>query len=280
MKVAEIVTNKIIERINKGDIPWKKPWRDFESVNWLTQQAYRGVNRFLLPGGEFATYKQVTEHGGKVKKGAKPEIVVFYKPLKKLVPKDEGNPEELIEQNYFTLRYYTVYNIKDCEGIESKYKEEPTEPINKIKECEDLFNSYYTREHIKRVSFDLNSAYYSRSEDLINIPPLNSFYSSEGYYSALAHETVHSTGISFRLNRNMGGIFGSKEYAREELVAELGAAMLCHLLKIDNSKTLDNSAAYCESWSKALSEDSSLFLYASAKAEKAMNFILTGEKSI
>lgn len=212
--VYEIVTNKIIEKLEQGTVPWKKPWvNENAAVNWKTQKPYRGINTMLLDPGEYVTFKQVQEAKGKVKKGAKSEIVVFWKWIE-TENKDTGQKEKIP-----LLRYYRVFNINQCEGIESKRQEEETFEHDPIEEAENIIKGY-----INSPSFSYNSgrAYYQPSIDHINIPPMKDFRQVEEYYSTFFHELTHSTGHTSRLKRS--GItsatahFGSEEYSQEVLL--------------------------------------------------------------
>jgi antirestriction protein ArdC len=134
--VYEIVTNKIIEQLEKGVVPWRKPWINGGAVNWKTQKPYRGINAFLLESGEYATFTQIQEAGGKVKKGAKSQIVVFWKWLEK---EDEESGE--VEKIPY-LRYYRVFEINtQVEGLESKRKEK-TFDHDPIEKAEKIFKGY------------------------------------------------------------------------------------------------------------------------------------------
>lgn len=269
MSVYEIVTEKIIEKLEKGVIPWRKPWVNGMAVNWKTQRAYRGINTMLLEPGEYATFKQIKEAGGKIKKGAKSEIVVFWKWIEK---EDEDGEIEKIP----FLRYYRVFEINSqVEGLESKRSDEVFEH-DPIEEGERIIEGFMDKPTISWVS---GSAYYQPFPDHVNVPPMKDFEKVEEYYSTIFHELVHSTGHKSRLNRKeVTGThaFGSEDYSREELVAEMGAAMLCGVTGIDNS-TIDNSASYIQSWLRALKEDKKMVVTAGQRAQKAVDYILGGD---
>ncbi len=268
--VYEIVTNKLIEKLHEGVIPWRKPWVNASAVNWKTQRPYRGINTMLLDPGEYATFKQISESGGKVKKGEKAHIVVFWKWIEK-------EDEETEKTEYIPyMRYYKVFEINtQVEGLNSKadHAEYDNDPIT---EGERIFKSYM---NAPDYSFNPGQAYYKPFSDVVNVPPIKSFPVVEEYYSTLFHEMIHSTGHESRLNRS--GVtklaaFGDEQYSKEELVAEMGAAMLCGVAGIDNS-TLDNSASYLQSWIKALKGDSRLAITAAQQAQKAADYILGKE---
>lgn len=266
MNVYEMVTQKIIEQLEQGVIPWRKPWTNANAVNWVTQKPYRGINTMLLNPGEYATFKQISEAGGKVKKGEKSEIVVFWKWLEK--ENEEGEMEKIP-----FLRYYRVFEINtQVEGLESK-REESTFEHNPVEEGEAIYKNYINS---PSYSFNPGKAYYQPGMDHINVPAMKDFRNVDEYYCTLFHEMVHSTGHKSRLNRpgiTQLAAFGDEVYSKEELVAEMGAAMLCGVAGIDNS-TIQNSASYIQSWLRALKEDKRLVVQAAAQGQKAADYIL------
>lgn len=266
--IYELVTERILEKLEEGTIPWRKPWANGVAMNWKTQTAYRGINQMLLDDGEYATFKQITEAGGKVKKGAKSEIVVFWKWLEK------ENEEGKIEKIPF-LRYYRVFNIETmAEGIEPKRKKVEAKKHDPIEECQNIIKGYINKPSMYNISGA--GAWYRPNTDQLNVPPMQDFESVEEFYATTFHEMIHSTGSKDRLAREgvIGQIsFGSEVYSKEELVAEIGAQMLCSLAQIDNV-TLDNSVAYIQSWIKALKEDKTLLVKAGAQSQKAVDYIL------
>lgn len=267
--VAEIVTNTIIDKLNNGIIPWFRPWDGGEAVNYVTQKPYRGINRLLLDGGEYLTFKQVQNLKGKIKKGAKSHIVVFYKQLEF---QDEIT-DEIITKSL--LRYYRVFSLEDVEGIDSKQLIKERENYS-IEGCQNIVDNYLNKSGVKLKNTKTSSkAYYAPSTDSITLPKMEQFKSSEHYYATAYHEMAHSTGHKSRLNRlTKTASFGSDEYSREELIAEITSAMLCNETGIDTTEIMDNSAAYIQSWLKALKNDVNMVLVASAKAEKAFDYII------
>lgn len=278
--VYEIVTERILAALDKGVVPWRMPWRTRGGSgipkNLVSKKEYRGVNIFLLGAQGYAspwwvTYKQAAAKGGQVRKGEKSTPVVFWKMYdsKTRVRKD-GTPDKA-----FVLRYYNVFNVAQCDGLnvpEAPTEETPAD-FNPIGECEKVVLAYKTT---PRIEHGGSRACYIPSFDKILMPERESFEDPESYYSTLFHEMVHSTGHENRLNRDgiMNPIrFGSHEYSFEELVAECGAAFLCaHAGIID--ATLDNSAAYIDSWRKKLSKEPKWLVEASGKAAKASDYIL------
>jgi antirestriction protein ArdC len=265
--IYEIVTQKIIEKLEAGVIPWRKPWTNANAVNWVTQKPYRGINTMLLEPGEYATFKQISDAGGKVKKGAKSQIIVFWKWLEK------ENTEGEIDKIPF-LTYYRVFEINtQVEGLQSK-RQTQTFEHDPIQEAEAIFKGYI---NAPDYTFQPGRAVYYPTLDKINCPPLKDFTKAEEFYSTLFHEMVHSSGHKSRLSRSgittKGVAFGDEVYSKEELVAEMGSSMLCAVAGIDNS-TIENSASYIHSWLRALKNDKSLVVQASSQAQKAADYIL------
>lgn len=268
-KIYETITNKIIEKLEEGTIPWKKPFQDGDGtpVNWVTQKPYRGINTFLLDGGEYATYKQIKDNGGTVLKGEKGTPIVFWKLM------DIEDKETQEDKKIPLLKTYTVFKIGvQTKGIEPKRKMVEHEHQS-IAQAEEIYKNYMNGPDF---TFKNDGAYYKPTLDVVNVPPMKSFADINAYYSTLFHEMVHSTGHKTRLDRagvvSFNG-FGTEQYSKEELIAELGASMLCGVAQIDNT-TLDNSASYIKSWLKALKDDNTLIISAFQSAQKASDHIL------
>ncbi len=268
INVYEIVTNTIMEQLEQGVIPWRKPWSNSSvPVNWLTQKPYRGINTMLLEPGEYATFKQIKDARGKIKKGAKSQIVVFWKWI------EVENKETKEQEKIPFLKYYRVFEINtQVEGLQSKRQNESFEH-NQVEEAEKVYKNYINS---PTYSFKSGDAYYMPSMDHINVPPMKDYKNVDEYYCTLFHEMVHSTGHKDRLNRQ--GItakasFGDEIYSKEELVAEMGASMLCAVSGIDAS-TIQNSASYIQGWLRALKDDSRLIIQASSQGQKAADYIL------
>lgn len=266
-KIYEMITNQIIEKLEKGTLPWEMPFINGLPKNRVTGKAYRGINLWLLDGGEYATFKQIKELGGKVKKGAKAHTVVFWKLL-------EGEEEETGKEIKIPLlKQYKVFKIgEQTEGIEPNQNDGEISDHDPIEEAEKLIKGY---DNAPKYTFNSGAAYYRPSEDTVNVPPKKDFKEVEAYYSTFFHEIVHSTGHNKRLNRT--GIadfngFGTEKYSKEELIAELGASMLCAIIGIENA-TLDRSASYIESWLKVLKDDNTMIISASQQAQKAVDYI-------
>lgn len=272
-KVYEIITEKIIEKLEQGKVPWNKPWNSSASSpkNFLTMKDYRGINVLLLGIAGYScpywlTFKQVKEKGGSVKKGEKGTIIVFYKWLEY---EDKDNPEET--KKFPMLRYYHVFNLEQTTGIDFEIPGEVLNDNQKIENCEKVVNGYVDKPKINQGQ----RACYSPLLDYIEMPKMEKFNSSEYYYSTLFHEMIHSTGRENRLNRKTVTDlcpFGSTNYSKEELIAEIGAAFLCGITGIEN-KTIDNNTAYIQNWLKSLRNDKKLIVLAAGAAQKAADYM-------
>lgn len=277
-KVYEYVTNAIVEKLEQGVIPWQRPWKSLTSnglpISWVTKKAYRGINTFLLESGEYLTFKQIQAQGGNVKRGEKGHMVVFYRMMESTREVD-GEEES---RSFPFLRYYTVFEVAQCEGIERKCPVEVTDDLEivPIEKAEAIKKGYKNAPSIRHIG---NSACYRPATDEIRMPKKASFFSMEEYYSTLFHEMGHSTGHATRLARE--GIthtsgMRTDSYAKEELVAEMTAAMLSGIAGIE-LKVIDNSASYIESWMRRLKADPSLIVKTASLAQKASDLILAKE---
>lgn len=284
MSIYEIITKKFIEQLEQGIVPWHKPWsvgsynEKEVAISYTTRKPYSLLNQMLLGwrSGEYLTFKQIQDLKGSVKKGAKSQMVVFYTPIK-VTEKDKVTNED-IEKTIPCLKYYNVFHIDDTNGIQSKIEnstETEDTKVNPIESAENLIQGYLSREKTLKFINDKvsDSAYFSPSQDLVNVPCIKQYKVVEEYYSTAFHEFTHSTLVEKRCNRKAGKKFGDEEYSKEELVAEIGSAMLCSICGIDNAKVFNNSVAYVQSWLRKLRNDSKLIVIASAQAEKAVKYI-------
>ena len=212
MTVYEIVTNKIIEQIDMGIVPWHKPWiGDSEKFNRITKSTYSFLNQLLLPyGGEYASLKQWNKIGGRIRSGEKGHIIVFWSFITKKVVNDDGIEEE---KSIPFLRYHTVFHISKVEGVQPLKQRSCVE---KSQNAERIMKDYFEREKCRLFIQSIDSAYYDSSNDEIHIPKLNQFFETDEYYSTLFHEMTHSTGVNFRLNRlSKNSYCGINDYSRE-----------------------------------------------------------------
>ncbi|MET3114872.1 antirestriction protein ArdC [Pedobacter sp. CG_S7] len=286
-ELQEKVTNEIVALLESGTVAWHKPWTSYGMPqNAFTQRNYDGFNAFYLnlitisknySAPYFMTFKQASEKGGNVRKGEKGYQVVFWK-IQRIVKgttTDTTTGEET--DNFykkFTPFVWTVFNIDQIENINIELTA-PERADNQILDnCQVIIEDMPNR---PKLQIGGNEAFYRPSTDTVQMPQIADFESSAAYYGTVFHEFVHSTGHKSRLNRfaenESPAFFGSPEYSKEELMAELGAAFLCaHTGLINN--TIQGSAAYIKGWLKALKNDKSLIFTAANKASKAANYII------
>jgi len=279
--VYSIVNERIIEKLEQGTVPWQQPWTVAGvPMNGISKRAYRGINVMLLAmlGYEhniFMTFKQIKEIGGSVKRGEHGNMVVFWNYVERNEAQKErtdGTPLEEMAKKVPMLRYYSVYNVAQCEGIPEKYLAKAAHNWEPIQKCDEIVSGMPKQ---PRIVHSKQSAFYDPLKDYVNMPKYNSFVRPEAFYSTLFHELVHSTGHNSRLERK--GLlemaeFGSEPYSQEELVAEIGT---CYLQSYAGIITeFEQSAAYIEHWLKVLRGDHRFIFTAFTLAQKATDFIL------
>lgn len=272
--VTDLITEMIIKKLESGTIPWRKPWNGSEAApkNLITGKPYRGINAFILGcsgSSWFATFNQIQEKNGSVKKGAKSIPVVFWS-IKQVADRDTGD-----DKNIPILRYYRVFAIEDINGIDAPATESTIREFSPIEAAECVISNMPLLPEIKHGQA---RAYYSPSLDYINMPRRELFHSDEEYYSTLFHELGHATGHNSRLNRSSvtkSSYFGSSEYSKEELIAECCSTFIASETNIV-AATLDNSAAYIKGWLAALKsrDNRGMIIHAAAAGQRAADFIL------
>jgi antirestriction protein ArdC len=276
-KVYAIVTDKIIAALESGCPPWRKPWQAGIPRNAVTKRPYSGINATLLNLSPYSdplwlTMKQANQSGGKIRKGERSSLVIFWKQNTITQETDTG---EITEKQIPILRYYLVFNIEQCDGLDLPTLE--TRKVDVIAEAEAILASM---PNPPSISYDGGDrAYYVPAQDSIHLPARSGFDSAGELYSTVFHELTHSTGHQSRLNRQtLTEVvpFGSETYSREELVAEFGAPFLCAHAGIEN--TIDNSASYINGWLRKLKSDPKLAILAASQGQKAADHIL-GEAS-
>ena len=276
--VYEMVTDRIINQLEQGVIPWQKPWTGVRSgaYNRISKKSYSLLNQMLLQhDGEYATFKQWQDLGGHVRKGEKSEIVCFWK----IQPVEEEHEDGTKEVKQIPLlRYFNVFHISQVDGVEPLQADE-LDDIEPIEKADQILGDYWLRENITVEHVASDDAYYSPRRDLIRLPLFEQFTDANEYYSTAFHESVHSTMKESRCNRaedRKGKLvaFGSEEYSKEELVAEIGRASLLNIIGIETNKSFRNSSAYIQGWLSKLRNDVKFIVSASNKAEKAVKYIL------
>lgn len=270
ISVYEIVTSRILEELEKGQVPWRKPWRTLPPANLVSKKPYRGINVFLLAlqgyGSQYwLTFNQAKQLGGNVRKGEHGTKIVFWKFDTFETETADGETEE--RKSAF-LRYYTVFNLEQTEGLKALLALPPAFPIESAEEIVQGMPNPPAFEQ------DFQAAYIP-FRDVVTMPRRTAFESQAEFYSTLFHELTHSTGHAKRLGRegfDSPQKFGSESYSREELIAEMGSAMLCGIAGIEQA-TISNSAAYLRAWIKRLKADSRLVVSAASAAQKAADYI-------
>ena len=270
--VYDMINERILALLDQGTNPWRKPWISAAQKppqNLISRKPYRGINTLLLGMAPYEspywlTYKQATEAGGTVRKGEKASIAVFWKMLDVVDHHTQEGTQVPM------LRYYSVFNVEQCEGVQAPQEPVETFEHNSIELAEALVAAMPNPPAI--VNESNRQAYYRLEKDHVNMPLMERFQNVEEYYSTLFHELTHATGHKSRLDRAMSGSFGSVLYGREELIAEMGAAYLCGLANILD-RTANNTAAYLDGWRRTIKEDKRAVVVAAGAAQKAVDYI-------
>ena len=265
------VSDRIMAQLENGIIPWQKPWiASGNAISHVTGHSYSLLNQMLLGRpGEYVTFAQCQKEGGKVKKGEKSSMVVFWKFI-------EQEDEETHEKKQVPfLRYFNVFHIDQCEGLKAKHQKELPNTANADEAADAIIHNYCERSGVKLQHQEGDRAFYRPSTDSITLPLLAQFSETAEYYSTAFHELTHSTGHASRLNRlEKTAFFGTEAYSKEELIAEIGAATLVNVAGLETSSSFRNSAAYVQNWLKVLNSDKRFIVSAAGKAEKAVALIL------
>lgn len=280
--VYQLVTDQILAALDRGVVPWRRSWggRQLAPKSATTGHTYRGINTWLLfiaaelHGYEspwWVTFKQALALGGHVRKGEHASIVTFWKEW------ETQDRETGAEVKLPVLRYFSVFNAEQCEGLGAKFTARPDVECfehSPLEACEQVAAGYANGPTVEHGGFQ---ACYQVALDRVLMPRPEVFAEREAYYATLFHELVHSTGHEKRLNRPSLGTQELNAYGREELVAEMGAALLCGVAGISPT-TVENSAAYLAGWCRAIREDSRLVIQSAAAAQRAADWILGDAK--
>ena len=277
------VTDAIIADLERGVRPWLKPWNAEHAAGRITRplraggQPYKGINVLMLWASattqNFAapiwmTFQQAKELKANVKKGSKGSLVVYANRITKTETAEDGAENE---RDIHFMKGYTVFNVEQIEGLPTHFYATAAPPLDPVRRVDtaDLFFAT-TGADIRHGG---NQAYYAAASDHVQMPPFASFTDAESYCSTLAHELTHWTKHPARLDRDFGRKrFGDEGYAREELVAEIGAAFLCCDLGI-TPEPRDDHAAYLGHWLAVLKEDKRAVFQAAAHAQRAVDFL-------
>ena len=284
-KVYEVITGQIVEQLERGVVPWARPWKvdGLAPSNLVSRRPYRGINVYLLGFRSattpwWLTFRQAKALGGSVRAGERSTPVIFWRWVDRAErgSGDEPSCSEQRRERLPVLRYYSVFNLDQTEGIDlAKVPAVDPSAIDDVPTAEEIVARFPDPPAIEHMAQP--RAFYRPSTDSVTMPPRSAFERTEGYYSTLFHELTHATGHAKRLARpgfdkNHASPFGSEPYAREELVAELGAAFLCGEAGLEPD--ISNSAAYIDHWRQQLSRDSRLVITAAQQAQRAADFIL------
>lgn len=277
------VTDKIIADLERGVPTWLKPWSAEHAAGKISRPLrhngtpYQGMNILLLWGEAmekgytaliWMTYKQAQELGAQVRKGETSALVIY---ANKLTRTETGENGEEAEQEIPFMKGYSVFNVEQVEGLPAHYYAKPEHPLP-LSERLDHAERFLTNTGAT-IRHGGNKAYYSPSQDLVQMPPFEAFRDKESYYATALHELTHWTSHKIRLDRSFNAKkFGDHGYAREELVAELGAAFLSADLGITPDVREDH-AAYLDNWLRVLQEDKRAIFSAAAHAQRAADFL-------
>jgi antirestriction protein ArdC len=270
MKVNEIITNKILETLEKGTIPWKRSWyRKGTPMNMETKREYSGINLFLLDSPQYdynyyMTFAQVQKAGGTVKKGSKSDIAIFYKMLEI----EEKKNEEIEEKQIPLLRFYHLFNIANTN------LEIPKELL--AAENKDISNNYtdskkWLKAVVKKFNLKLKfegdqPAFYPQ-QNLIRIPKMKYLKSINDFWQVIFHEIGHYLDWHIR-RKETGEIRDKKTYSFNELTAEMFSCFMMNRFKLEISEVFNNSADYIKGWLSVLKDDSNMVITASRIANK------------
>ena len=281
-KVYQIITDQIIELLEQGTVPWRQPWNGNRfPKNARSNRAYSGINPFILNhtalkqgyiDNRWLTVRQANQLGGRIIKGEKATMVVFWKPAKSRDENAGAGEAAHAEKNIPVLRYYNLFNVEQCQNLGLEPAAPPASGDHAPQQAAEQIvksmpNPPKTIQGLK--------ASYNYRADTVTIPPLHLFENAARYYSTYFHELVHSTRHPSRTGRDtkIPTNQNDRRYSKEELIAEMGAAMLCGTAGLSD-QTLSASAAYIKSWLENLQNDPRMVIQAASKAQQAVNYIL------
>jgi antirestriction protein ArdC len=272
------VTARIVAELAAGAAPWVKPWSATPGANTpcnaVTNRPYSGCNVVLLWMAQaagyrtprFLTFQQALELGGHVRKGERGTKVHF---VKQLQVRDDGADGDAATRLFPMMREYTVFNIDQCEGLpDSVTMGKPMRVRNP--DTRDALADEFLRSTGADVREGHGEAYYVPSQDFISMPAFESFEGADRFYGIAFHELTHWTGHKSRLDRDLKNRFGSRSYAAEELIAELGAALLCAEFGFDRDL---QHPGYIANWIDLLKADKRAFFTACSQASKAADYL-------
>jgi antirestriction protein ArdC/predicted nucleotidyltransferase component of viral defense system len=275
--IYQEITDELVSMLERGVKPWRAPW-DAKAAKFDSSvlpvrengELYKGINILILwaaalkRGYEqhvWMTYKQAEALGGQVRRGEKGTSVVYYGQAEKKEKDIDGKVKDI---KFSFLKSYTVFNVAQIEGLDlSKFVKGPPQNIQSVEYFGDAGAKIYQQG---------SQAFYTNSRDTVTMPDASFFKSQDHFTAVLSHEMIHWTGAELRLGRDLSGEYGSEAYAREELVAEIGASFLCAHLGV-NPDLREQNASYIDRWLKVLKEDKRAIFQASSAAAKGAEYI-------
>lgn len=285
MNAYQQVTNSIVSEMEKGIIPWQKPFQGPRgSRNYVSRRPYSLLNQMLLPkAGEWLTPKQAMDAGADFT-GAKASRIYFFRVVEKnTVVKDEQTGEEkTVRESYPVLKDYNVLHVTDCRGLEPRIEA----PEGGAGSCgdvdaEDIIDAFLARTGVKLQNGVYSNPSYNPATDTVHMPEMKQYTSPEAYYADLFRALAIATGTKGRLDRGVEEAVSTEGAGREQLVGEITAALLLNDLEMDTLDVFRNSVAYIQTWKEALLADDHMIVWAAGRAEKAADYILgrSGEAS-
>lgn len=288
---SEVITNELIRVIERGVLPWRKPWTAGASTRPLrhTGEPYQGINNFLLTmrtqlsgyaSPFWMTIRQANALDAKVRKGEKSSVVVFYGQANKQEVDHADDDEDRTETGGFRFqKAYRVFNAEQVEGLSDGFHPKPTAPQDHpphepIPHMQTFFDAIDIV-----TSFTGREAYYMAAVDKVYMPDISLFEDPRSFYGVWAHELGHATKARHRINRSYGDArFGNTAYAREEIVAELTSCFLGQELGF-SAHTLEMSAAYLDNWLRVLRSDKQAIFKHAADAQRACDWLIAASKA-
>jgi len=276
------ITDRIVAELEQGCRPWLKPWNTEHAAGRITRPLrhngtpYRGINVLNLwiaatvsgyACPTWLTYRQSQELGGQVRKGEKGEMVVYADSVSKTEVNAKG---EEVERDIHFLKGYTVFNPAQIDNLPARFYATPDPPVSSLQRIERAETYFKATGAV--INHGGTRAFYAPGPDRIQMPPFEAFRDEESYYATLAHETVHWSGANARLNRDLTGRFGSHDYSMEEIIAEVGSAMVCADISLTPEVRADH-AHYISNWLEVLKGDKRAIFTAAAHAERAAAFL-------
>lgn len=289
--VRRDLAQALLDHIDNGTAPWQKQWDpsvgDDTPINAVTGKKYRGINNFWLmlnqPDSDprWCTFKQAQAHDWKIRKGSHGTTVEKWLVVEKSKEIDVGGEIATLEEKQLVVRFYTVFHASQIEGIPELVRQTAEISLEPDPRVSEIFTKIGVS-----LSLGGNRACYSPGSDVIQMPPLEAFSTASDYDTVLLHEIGHATGHKSRLNRDLHNTFGTPAYAKEELRAEISAAMNARVLgiafaptRVDDAERsgIENSAAYLKSWLSALPEQDrkTELMSAITSAQKISDYVLS-----